>query len=80
MKRHGIILTILLLAFALRVFALDAQPIWGDEAFSIFVAKHPIDFIVSGGTDVHPPLYHLLLHGWMLLGHVHANRDRSFEM
>lgn len=56
---------ILLAAFALRVYRLDHHAIWGDEAFSIAVGKLPLDRVVAGGTDTHPPLYHTLLHFWM---------------
>ena len=59
------ILVALLIAFALRLYHLEAQPIWGDEAFSIFVARQDVGYIVAPGADVHPPLYHLLLHGWI---------------
>ncbi|MCA1553682.1 MAG: glycosyltransferase family 39 protein, partial [Chloroflexi bacterium] len=62
-----VVLAILLLAFALRVANIEAQGIWGDEAFSIYTAKQSIAYITSGGTDVHPPLYHLLLHCWIPL-------------
>ncbi|MBI5878130.1 MAG: glycosyltransferase family 39 protein [Chloroflexi bacterium] len=60
------ILAILLAAFALRAGNLDTQSIWGDEAFSIFTAKQDIAFVTGGGADTHPPLYHFLLHTWML--------------
>lgn len=56
---------ILLLAFALRIWAIDAQGIWGDEAFSIYTAAQPLSYVLSGGADVHPPLYHVLLHFWL---------------
>ena len=60
------LLAILLAAFALRAANLEAQSIWGDEAFSIYTAKQPIEFVISGGADTHPPLFHFLLHYWML--------------
>lgn len=51
---------LLLAAYALRVYRLDAQDIWGDEAWS---------FVVSGGdlrdlwlAEANPPVYHLLLY------------------
>jgi hypothetical protein len=60
-------LVILGMAFALRVFLLDAQGLWGDEAFSLYTAKQDLAYIVACATDVHPPLYHLLLHVWLQL-------------
>ncbi len=60
------ILAILLAAFVLRAANLETQSIWGDEAFSIYTAKQPIEFVISGGADTHPPLFHFLLHYCML--------------
>ncbi len=70
MKYRTLTLFTLLLAFALRLTNIEAQGIWGDEAFSIYTAKQSIAYITSGGTDVHPPLYHLLLHFWIQLAGV----------
>lgn len=58
---------ILLAAFALRIYDLDHHAIWGDEAFSISVGNRPLEQVVAGGTDTHPPLFHTLLHFWMPL-------------
>jgi mannosyltransferase len=66
-RERVVSLLILLLAFALRIWAIDGQSIWGDEAFSIFTAGQPVSYVVSGGADLHPPLYHLLLHFWMIV-------------
>ena len=66
-RLRGALLLILLGAFALRVWAIDAQGVWGDEAFSIYTAAQPLSYVLSAGTDVHPPLYHLLLHFWLEL-------------
>jgi hypothetical protein len=57
----------LLLAFALRIFLIDRGGLWGDEAFSWRVARMPLASVVAGGTDTHPPLYHILLHYWIRL-------------
>jgi mannosyltransferase len=67
LRERAALTLILLLAFALRIWAIDAQGIWGDEAFSIFTAGQPVSYVVSGGADLHPPLYHLLLHLWMVV-------------
>jgi 4-amino-4-deoxy-L-arabinose transferase-like glycosyltransferase len=56
----------LLLAFALRVYALDAQSLWNDEGTSVALALRSIEAIIVGAArDIHPPLYYLLLHFWM---------------
>lgn len=64
-----LILVILLLAFALRVYQLDTQSIWWDEGHSIQMASAPLAQIPTlPGMDVHPPGYFALLHQWMALG------------
>jgi hypothetical protein len=65
-----LILLFVILAFALRVYQLDAKSIWLDEGTSLNRASGDLAFIlsnkvISGGitsTDPHPPLYFLLLH------------------
>ncbi|TAK34073.1 MAG: hypothetical protein EPO21_10850 [Chloroflexota bacterium] len=61
---------VVLLATLTRLFALDAKSIWLDEAFSIFVARQPLDRMMEiiVAKDTHPPLYHTLLHYWLWLG------------
>lgn len=63
-----LIFAILLAAFALRVFRLEAQSIWWDEGHSIQMASAPLAQIPTlPGMDVHPPGYFVLLHQWMAL-------------
>jgi 4-amino-4-deoxy-L-arabinose transferase-like glycosyltransferase len=64
---HGGILLIVLLAFGLRLWLIEGQDIWGDEAFSIWLSSEPLPQVVAGGADTHPPLYPVLLHFWMRL-------------
>lgn len=70
-SRFGIwnlIFVILLIAFALRVYRLDAQSIWWDEGHSIQMASAPLAQISTlPGMDVHPPGYFALLHQWMVV-------------
>ena len=67
-RRYNIwILLVVLLAFGLRLYALDRQDIWGDEAFSIWLSSQPLDEVVAGGSDTHPPLYPFLLYLWQRL-------------
>jgi mannosyltransferase len=61
------ILLLVLLAFGLRLYAIDRQGIWGDEAFSIWLSKQPLPDVVAGGADTHPPLYPFLLYLWLRL-------------
>jgi uncharacterized membrane protein len=60
---------IVLLGAALRLANLGAKSLWIDEAFSIWMARQPPDAIwrLTVHLDQHPPLYYLLLHGWMRL-------------
>lgn len=60
-------LLIVLLAFGLRLYAIDRQDIWGDEAFSIWLSRQPLPQVVAGGADTHPPLYPFLLYLWLPL-------------
>lgn len=59
------LLLVVLLAFGLRLFAIDRQDIWGDEAFSIWLSSQPLAEVVAGGADTHPPLYPFLLALWL---------------
>lgn len=57
---------VLLLAAAARFYNLGASSLWYDEGFSAFVASEPLpELIAHTARDIHPPLYYLLLHGWM---------------
>lgn len=64
-----LVLLVLLGGAALRLIALDAKPLWLDEAFSLWMASHPLpnllDWLIE--IDQHPPLYYLLLRGWISL-------------
>ncbi len=61
---------ITLLGLGLRVWAIGAKGLWLDEAFSIWMSRHPLpdllDWIVR--IDQHPPLYYAVLHGWLAFG------------
>ncbi len=61
------LLGLILIAFALRAYRLDAQDLWGDEAYSIFLSQMPLDQVVAGAADTHPPLYPLFLFVWLRL-------------
>jgi len=64
------LLIITLLGGGLRFWQIGAQSLWLDEAFSFWLARQPcadmLRWIVQ--IDQHPPLYYLLLNGWLILG------------
>ena len=62
------LLIILLIAFALRVFQLDAQSLWWDEGISLNLATSSIvEIWVNRAQRLHPPGYFILLKGWLSL-------------
>lgn len=57
---------VLLLAAALRIDHITQQSIWFDEAFAWnIVIQH--DMFPRIAADTHPPLYYVLLRGWVTL-------------
>ena len=73
------LLALILIAAALRFYRLDAQDIWGDEAFSIFLSQQPLATVVAGGADTHPPLYPVVLLYWMQLVGSNAFATRAWS-
>lgn len=63
-----LLLALTLFALGLRLFNLDLRSIWLDEAYSLNLARADWAGILWGAKlDIHPPLYHLLLAGWIRL-------------
>jgi len=61
-------LVIVALGFGLRLYRLDAQSFWYDEAYSASVANGtPVQIFFNHFSDVHPPLYYLVLHLWQMI-------------
>jgi len=58
---------LILIATAIRLYRLNSQDIWGDEAFSISLSQQSINVVVAGAADTHPPFYPLLLFFWLKL-------------
>jgi len=64
---------IMLIAFGLRMIALNVRPLWYDEAFAMLYAEKSPGAILSGtlvqaqgaAADVHPLFYYFTLHAWM---------------
>ncbi|AUF99604.1 hypothetical protein CXQ81_03035 [Pseudomonas sp. 09C 129] len=62
------LLPILLLAAATRFYDLTAAAIWGDEGSSLLLSRYGLSELwVHAAHDVHPPLYFMLLRGWIAL-------------
>jgi mannosyltransferase len=64
-----VLLLLTLVAFGLRIYRLDHQPLRGDESFTIQFSAHELDWLFPNIANVepNPPLYYLLLHYWMAL-------------
>jgi len=60
---------LVLVAFGLRVWRLDAQPLHGDEAFSVLFSARDLSKMLQSmlTTEPNPPLYWLVLRAWMAL-------------
>ena len=67
-KRWLTIAALLAFAALTRVWRLGHQNIWLDEVASWTDASYPLSqLLASVARDVHPPLYYLMLKGWMSL-------------
>jgi mannosyltransferase len=72
-KSRAVVLLIVLLAFVLRVFYLNARGLWYDEAFAILYASRSFAEMIYGtltpiggaAADVHPLFYYFSLRLWM---------------
>lgn len=63
-----LLLAILLLAFGLRFYGLEAQSLWNDEGSSVALAGRDLATIArDAARDIHPPLYYWLLAAWTRL-------------
>ncbi|MGB3714342.1 MAG: glycosyltransferase family 39 protein [Candidatus Promineifilaceae bacterium] len=56
---------ILVLAAALRFHLIETQSFWNDEGNSARLSERSVVLIIEGtASDIHPPLYYLVLRGW----------------
>jgi hypothetical protein len=62
----GLMVLVLLLAATLRIYHITQQSIWFDEAFAWNIIIQD-DMFPRISTDTHPPLYYVLLRGWVAL-------------
>ncbi|MBA3530824.1 MAG: glycosyltransferase family 39 protein [Ardenticatenales bacterium] len=71
LSRHRSTPFLLLLTFlaaTLQFWALDAQSLWYDEGFSVWLSQKSLgEIIARTAADIQPPFYYLLLHGWIAL-------------
>jgi len=66
-QRRSLLLSLCFVAFVLRLFHLDYQSLWYDEGFSWWLSSQSLDEIIARtAADIHPPLYYLVLHFWMI--------------
>jgi hypothetical protein len=57
---------IILVGTGLRFYGLGAQSLWYDEGVSAWVARLPVrEMVAWTAADIQPPLYYLLLGGWL---------------
>ncbi len=63
-------IAVLLLAGYLRIHDLNAQGMWGDEGWSIWLARGDslYDLTITMAYDHHGPVYSMLLRGWQVIG------------
>lgn len=60
---------LVLVAFGLRVYHLGSPPLLWDEGWSIGLARLSLSEVARiTALDVHPPLYYVLLKGWLIFG------------
>jgi mannosyltransferase len=65
---HLLLLAILCLGLFVRVYNLGGESLWYDEIISVGLAHMtPAEIIADRAANVHPPLYFLLLRGWVAL-------------
>lgn len=61
-----LVITLTLLGAALRLVSLNTRSFWLDETTAVRQASWPIPEILAQMSDnVHPPLFHILLHYWI---------------
>jgi mannosyltransferase len=61
------LISVLLVATALRAYRLDGQSLWYDEGVSAFMTtRGPIEIAHAAALDIHPPLYYWLLSAWAI--------------
>src|SRR4051812_25962658 len=63
------LVSILLLAAALRIWGIDRQSLWFDEAATVHIIRQPLPrmFDLIKSDERTPPLHYVVLHVWIKL-------------
>lgn len=70
MTRRFLLLGLIVLAFGLRLHHLDVQSLWYDEGVTAQGAQLGVGELARWtADDIQPPLYYLLMNGWLRLFH-----------
>ncbi len=65
-RQRVLLAFVLLLAAAIRLLALGRESLWLDEVISVWQVQRSLpEMMRFVAVDIHPPLYYLLLHGWL---------------
>lgn len=65
-RRHrGLLLILLLAAFALRLYQIELQSLWDDEGISLLRSSQPLPQLLAAMPIEQLPGYFVLLHGWL---------------
>ncbi len=76
-----LLLTIIILAIALRSYQITLRSIWFDESFTWRLIQFPVsDLITRTTADVHPPLYYILVKCWAFVFGSSALALRTFSV
>ena len=71
LKDDYLLLLIVLLGLALRIYDLAGESVWFDEAVSIYVSKldfiEQIKWVAGQSKEGNPPFYYMVLHLWVPL-------------
>ena len=63
-----VLLVILLAALFARIYQLDTEDLWVDEAIAVSISSNSLGGLLEASLpDGNPPLYYVLLHYWMWL-------------
>ncbi len=67
--RRSVLISLLLLTWALGLLLLDAKSLWLDEAYGLYVTRLGLPMLWAGQSEpYHPPLFYWLLERWLRLG------------
>ncbi len=65
-RESAVVCSVMLLGMVARLGALNFQPLWWDEGYSLFFATRDLATLLERtAVDIHPPLYYVVLQAWM---------------